>query len=42
LTEVVVKESKVDISEKMKMARRKNKEVVRVMEEIKKAGVKVL
>jgi len=32
----------VDIIEKIKKARSKDKEVVRVVEEMKKAGVKVL
>ena len=42
LAEVVVKELKVNILEKIKIARKKNKEVVRVVKEIKKARVKVL
>ena len=41
LVEVVIEGSKVDVVEKIK-ARDKNKEVVRVVEEIKKAGVKEL
>jgi len=42
LAEVVIKGPEVDIVEKIKKARSKNKEVVRVVEEIKKVGVKVL
>jgi len=42
LVEVVVEGSEVDIIEKIKIARGKDKEVVRVVEEIKKAGVQVL
>ena len=42
LEEVVIKGSKVDIVEKIKKARSKDKEVVRVVEEMKKAEVKVL
>ena len=42
LSEVVIEGLKVDILEKIKTARSKNEEVVRVVEEIKKAGVKVL
>jgi len=42
LEEVVIKRSEVDILEKFKKARGKNKEVVRVVEEMKKAKVKVL
>jgi len=40
--EVVVEEPKVDILEKIKKARSKDEDVVRVVEEIKKAGVKEL
>ena len=40
--EVVIEELEVNILEKIKIARSKNKEVVRVIEEMKKAGVKVL
>ena len=42
LVEVVIEESEVDIVEKIKKARGKNKEVVRVVEviKIKKVGVK--
>ena len=42
LSEVVIEGSEVDILEKIKIARNKDKKVVRVVEEIKKAGVKVL
>jgi len=42
LHEVVIKGPKVDILEKIKKARDKDKEVVRVVEEIKKAEVKVI
>ena len=42
LHKVVIEEPKVDIVEKIKKARGKNKEVVRVVEEMKKAGVKVV
>ena len=42
LVEVVIKGPKVDIIEKLKIAREKNEEVVRAVEEIKKTGVKVL
>ena len=42
LSEVVIEGPKVDIVEKIKKARSKDKEVVRVVEEIKKAGVKIL
>ena len=42
LSEVVIKELEVDILEKIKIARSKNKEVVRVVEKMKKVGVKVL
>jgi len=40
LVEVVIEESKVEILEKMKIARAKDKEVVRVVEEMKKTKVK--
>ena len=40
--EVVVEVSEVDILEKIKKARSKDKDVVRVVEEIKKIGVKEL
>jgi len=39
---VVIEESEVNILEKVKIAKSKNKEVVRVVKEIKKVGVKVL
>jgi len=42
LVEVVIEEYKVEIVEKIKTARKKNEEVVRVVEEMKKAGVKIL
>ena len=42
LSEVVIKELEVDILEKIKIARSKDEEVVRVVEKIKKVGVKVL
>ena len=42
LLEVVIEGLEVDILEKIKIARSKNKEVVRVVEEMKKVGVKVL
>jgi len=42
LVEVVIEEHKVEIVEKIKTARKKNEEVVRVVEEMKKAGVKIL
>ena len=37
-----MKEPEVNILEKIKMAKKKDKEVVKVIEEIKKTGVKVL
>jgi len=42
LTEVVIEGPKVDIIENIKKTRRKDKEVVRVVEEMKKAEVKNL
>jgi len=42
LQEVVIEEPEVDIIEKIKKAKGKDKEVVRVVEEMKKAGVKVV
>jgi len=42
LGKVVIEGPKVDIIEKIKKARSKNKEVVRVVKEMKKTGVKVL
>jgi len=38
----VIERPKVNILEKIKIAKSKDEEVVRVVEEIKKAGVKVL
>ena len=40
--EVVIEGPKVDIIEKIKKARSKDKDIVRVVEEMKKAGVKEL
>jgi len=42
LQEVVIEGPKVDIVEKIKKARSKDKEIVRVVEEMKKVKVKVL
>ena len=42
LHKVVIEEPEVDIIEKIKKARGKDKEVVKVVEEIKKAGIKVV
>ena len=42
LHEVIVEEPEVDIVEKIKKARDKDKKVVRVVEEMKKAGMKIL
>jgi len=42
LHEVVIEEPKVDIVEKIKKARSKDEEIVRVVEEMKIAGVKTL
>ncbi len=42
LGEVVIERPKKEIVEKIKEVRDKDEEVVRVVEEIKKAGVKVL
>ena len=42
LQEVVIEGSEVDIIKKIKKARSKDKDVVRVVEEMKKAGVKEL
>ena len=42
LSEVVIEEPEVDILEKIKIARSKNKEVIRVVKEMKKTEVKVL
>ena len=42
LAKVVIKESEVDILEKIKIAREKDKKVIKVVEEMKKTRVKVL
>jgi len=42
LSEVVIEESEIDILAKIKIAKSKNEEVVRIVEEIKKAEEKVL
>ena len=42
LQEVVIEEPEVDIIEKIKKARGKDEEVVRIVEEMKKAGVKAI
>jgi len=42
LVKVVIEGSKVEIVEKIKIARKKNKEVVRVVKKIKRADIKVL
>ena len=42
LQEVIIEGSEVDIMKKIKKARSKDEDVVRVVEEIKKAGVKKL
>ena len=42
LQEIVIEELEVDIVEKIKKARSKDEEIVRVVEEMKKAKVKVL
>ena len=42
LEEVIIEESKVEILEKIKKARGKNEEVVRIVEEMKKTGVKAI
>jgi len=42
LQEVIIEGPKIDIVEKIKKARGINKEVVKVVEEMKKIGVKVL
>ena len=42
MQEVMVEEPEVDMLEKIKKARNKDKDVVRVVEEMKKAGVKEL
>ena len=42
LHEVVIEGPKIDIVEKIKKARSKDKEVVRVVEKIKKVGIKAI
>jgi len=42
LQEVVIEEPEVDILKKIKKARSKNEKVVRIVEEMKKAKVKML
>ena len=42
LQEVVIEGSEVNIIEKIKKARDKDKEVVRIVKEMKKVGVKVI
>ena len=42
LAEVVIEGPKIDILEKVKIARRKDKEIIKVVEEIKKTEVKTL
>ena len=42
LEEVVIEKPEVEILEKIKIARSKNKEVVRIVEKMKKAGVNML
>ena len=42
MQKVVIEESEVDILEKIKKARSKDEEIVRVVEEIKRVGVRVL
>jgi len=42
LKEVIIEGPEVDIIEKIKKARSKDKEVVRIVEEMKKAGIKVI
>jgi len=42
LQEVVIKGPEVEILEKIKKARGKDEEVVRIVEEMKKVGVKVI
>ena len=42
LSEVVIEGPKVDILEKIKIARSKDEEVVKIVEKMKKTGVKVL
>jgi len=42
LEEVIIEEPEVEVIEKIKKARGKDKEVVRIVEEMKKAGVKAI
>ena len=42
IIEVIIKGLKIILIEKIKRIRRRDKEVVKVVEEIKKAGVKIL
>ena len=42
LEEVIIEEPEVEILEKIKKARDKDKEIVRIVEEMKKTGVKVI
>ena len=42
LTEVVIEEPEIDILEKLKITRSKNEKVMRIVEKIKKVGLKVL
>ena len=42
LEEVIIERSEVDIIEKIKKARGKDEEIVRIVEEMKKAGVKAI
>jgi len=42
MQKVVIEESEVDILEKIKKARSKDEEIVRVVEEMKRVGVRVL
>jgi len=42
LHEVVIERPEVNIIEKMKRVRSKDKEIVRVVEEMKKVGIKML
>ena len=42
LEKVIIEGPEVDIVEKIKKARSKDEEVIRIVEDIKKAGVKVI
>ena len=42
LEEVVIEGPEIDIVEKIKKARSKDKEVIRIVEEMKKAKIKIL